>query len=158
MRLGCKTAGQRKISISGGRAVHKREAVCAMCKRIGDTHCHHEDYQQPDKVLWLCHGCHMKRHAQMRSTVSLSGWNGSRSAKAGVDYQPQPLRKTLVRGDVLVSMGTVIEVVSVDGAACKIKYLQPGLTGIVDEDYPVAVLLAEWTVRAAPVSAPEAPQ
>ncbi|KKN40017.1 hypothetical protein LCGC14_0737880 [marine sediment metagenome] len=36
---------------------------CRDCKRrTNRLHAHHEDYNQPLKVKWLCVGCHRERH------------------------------------------------------------------------------------------------
>ena len=38
-----------------------------ICENCGKTSCkidgHHEDYQQPFSIVWLCVGCHQKIHA-----------------------------------------------------------------------------------------------
>lgn len=35
---------------------------CAECQIEYKTEAHHEDYTKPLDVIWLCHGCHMRRH------------------------------------------------------------------------------------------------
>ena len=37
--------------------------ICMDCKRrTSRLHGHHEDYSQLIKVIWLCVGCHRRRH------------------------------------------------------------------------------------------------
>lgn len=36
------------------------------CEKCGDRHSemHHEDYNKPLKVTWLCRACHMAKHGK----------------------------------------------------------------------------------------------
>lgn len=40
----------------------ERPSVCSECKYNGLIHAHHEDYNKPLQVEWLCHRCHFKKH------------------------------------------------------------------------------------------------
>jgi len=47
--------------LKSGKLVKPDE--CGDCKRrTSRLHAHHEDYSQPEKVEWLCIGCHRERH------------------------------------------------------------------------------------------------
>lgn len=50
-------------ALAGGKV--KRFNCCADCKtNNGVMHGHHEDYNKPLDVIWLCSFCHGKRHRQ----------------------------------------------------------------------------------------------
>lgn len=36
--------------------------TCADCNAKGKVHAHHEDYDKPLDIVWLCTRCHGKRH------------------------------------------------------------------------------------------------
>lgn len=40
----------------------KRETSCTNCDYVGDIHAHHDDYNFPLSVRWLCAPCHKKWH------------------------------------------------------------------------------------------------
>lgn len=48
------------------RAVQRGEIdkplACALCAAGGPLHAHHEDYDRPLDVIWLCRPCHMQHH------------------------------------------------------------------------------------------------
>jgi hypothetical protein len=41
-----------------------RPNACEQCGEVRVVMAHHEDYQAPLKVLWLCDSCHRRRHVQ----------------------------------------------------------------------------------------------
>lgn len=41
---------------------------CEVCGKI-KTHAHHEDYNEPLNVIWLCQPHHMKRHTEIRNGI-----------------------------------------------------------------------------------------
>lgn len=49
------------------RAIKKGELVPQNCERCGDekTVAHHEDYDKPLDVVWLCQPCHKQRHKEI---------------------------------------------------------------------------------------------
>jgi hypothetical protein len=47
------------LAIKEGRLV--RPLGCSECGREGDIEGHHEDYNKPLEVVWLCIQCHIKR-------------------------------------------------------------------------------------------------
>ena len=44
------------------RGLLKRPNKCSMCGKESRTHGHHNDYNSPLDVLWLCASCHKKIH------------------------------------------------------------------------------------------------
>ncbi len=49
------------IMIKNGSLI--RAGACSRCGREGKTVAHHEDYNQPEEVTWLCGSCHKRKHA-----------------------------------------------------------------------------------------------
>ena len=43
-----------------------RPAHCSCCGKKGKPQGHHEDYNEPLSVVWLCGRCHRFRHTQIR--------------------------------------------------------------------------------------------
>ncbi len=39
---------------------------CKKCGTIKDIHGHHEDYNLPLEVIWLCPSCHIRRHKEFK--------------------------------------------------------------------------------------------
>ena len=60
-------AGHNAVS----RAVRKGILVRQPCCRCGEakTGAHHDDYDKPLEVMWLCQPCHKKRHKEIRLVV-----------------------------------------------------------------------------------------
>jgi hypothetical protein len=50
------------------RAIKSGELVRQPCIRCGETKslAHHEDYDKPLDVMWLCQPCHKQRHKELR--------------------------------------------------------------------------------------------
>ena len=52
------------------RAIKKGDLVRSPCIRCGEEKslAHHEDYDKPLEVMWLCQPCHKQRHKELRET------------------------------------------------------------------------------------------
>lgn len=67
------------------RGILVRPAACSKCGDETKLHAHHEDYNKPLEVLWLCYYCHMVLHnayydpAVAASTISriMGEWFGA---------------------------------------------------------------------------------
>jgi hypothetical protein len=49
------------------RAIRKGNLIPEVCSKCSNekTVAHHEDYDQPLNVVWLCQSCHKKRHIEL---------------------------------------------------------------------------------------------
>ncbi len=56
--------GKVRYAIAKGLLI--RPNVCSNCGRKGRINAHHEDYDKPLQVDWLCETCHRLLHAQRR--------------------------------------------------------------------------------------------
>jgi hypothetical protein len=61
-----KIKAQRKvrIEIKSGRMI--RPDVCEVCNKVSKTHGHHENYNKPLEVIWMCSICHLYHHQNSR--------------------------------------------------------------------------------------------
>lgn len=41
-----------------------RPVFCENCNYWGKLNAHHEDYEKPLEVIWLCYSCHKLKHLQ----------------------------------------------------------------------------------------------
>ena len=50
-------------------AIKSRRIFRKPCEKCGSekSHAHHENYDQPLEVVWLCAVCHSKRHKEMKA-------------------------------------------------------------------------------------------
>lgn len=50
------------------RAIKKGSLVRHSCERCGEkkSYAHHEDYDKPLEVMWLCQPCHKQRHKELK--------------------------------------------------------------------------------------------
>ena len=50
------------------RAIKKGDLVRSPCVRCGEEKslAHHEDYDKPLEVMWLCQPCHKQRHKELK--------------------------------------------------------------------------------------------
>lgn len=53
-----------KYAIDCGRLL--RPDHCTKCGLVCIPEGHHEDYNKPYDVVWLCHPCHMQHHSRTR--------------------------------------------------------------------------------------------
>ena len=63
---------RRQVAHSSvARAVRSGKLVRQPCCRCGETKtiAHHEDYDKPLEVTWLCDPCHKQRHKEMKLTT-----------------------------------------------------------------------------------------
>jgi hypothetical protein len=44
-----------------------KKQPCEICGSIKAIHAHHDDYEKPLKINWLCHSHHMQRHAMLKA-------------------------------------------------------------------------------------------
>lgn len=51
-------------AIKTGKLVKPSE--CSCCKLKKEVQAHHEDYEKPLDIIWLCPACHSKLHKQKR--------------------------------------------------------------------------------------------
>ncbi len=75
----CTTARNRSLSVLESSSAEKSRAnglinmrvrrgqiekpvACELCGKVAKLDGHHDDYDKPGTVLWLCRSCHMKRH------------------------------------------------------------------------------------------------
>ena len=61
-----KIKAQRKVrsAIKSGKLI--RPEICDVCKREGNIAAHHEDYNKPLEVIWMCQYCHLYHHQRSR--------------------------------------------------------------------------------------------
>lgn len=53
------------------RAIKKgklfRSSFCQLCRKNSFTHAHHEDYNKPLDVIWMCPTCHISHHRNLEN-------------------------------------------------------------------------------------------
>ena len=49
-------------SVRDGRLI--KPDRCSVCQSTGRIHGHHEDYEKPLEVIWLCSQCHTAKHGR----------------------------------------------------------------------------------------------
>lgn len=57
-----------KAHLAVARAIRKGSLVRSPCIRCGEEKslAHHEDYDKPLEVMWLCQICHKQRHKELK--------------------------------------------------------------------------------------------
>ena len=60
-----------KYNVALKEGVIKRPNGCSRCGKLCIPHGHHEDYERPLHIIWLCHKCHRQRHGEIRKTAQL---------------------------------------------------------------------------------------
>lgn len=92
---GCERVKRRKARESLREAVKckriHRPDVCEECGLPGIVEGHHENYNQPYNVEWLCDGCHTLRHCGERQirdprTDAIDLYNGWIIPQSDEDY------------------------------------------------------------------------
>jgi len=60
---------KRAAHIIVGNAIRSGRLIVKPCERCGntETHAHHEDYEKPLEVNWLCKVCHGQRHREINA-------------------------------------------------------------------------------------------
>ena len=56
--------------IADGRMTRPKK--CSRCPATGKIYAHHDDYDKPEVVVWLCRPCHADADRQRRKTVPKS--------------------------------------------------------------------------------------
>ncbi len=57
-----KAAAHALIYWSVVAGVIQRKEKCEECDKVSKTEAHHEDYEKPLDIMWLCKYCHSKKH------------------------------------------------------------------------------------------------
>lgn len=57
-----------EVAAAIARGELDRPDVCSECGSPGRIEAHHDDYNAPLAVRWLCHDCHQAHHEWQRST------------------------------------------------------------------------------------------
>ena len=55
-----------KLNQAIRRGKMTRPLICEACGYMGSLHAHHEDYEKPYDVMWLCPECHRSLHQSKR--------------------------------------------------------------------------------------------
>lgn len=73
MEYRVKARAHQMVATAVSQGKLKRSAVCQDCgdSSTNTLHGHHEDYAKPLDVVWLCVGCHRRRHRVHRSEPSV---------------------------------------------------------------------------------------
>lgn len=61
--IGTRARAAVKAAVQAGALVRPR--ACTACSRECVTSGHHDSYARPLDVIWLCNGCHGKRHGEL---------------------------------------------------------------------------------------------
>jgi hypothetical protein len=80
---------ETQVAIRGGEVERKHE--CEICGSR-PAHCHHIDYADPLRVMWLCPRCHMQTHSQFGRPAPADWMADIRTAVARIDAQRLALR------------------------------------------------------------------
>jgi hypothetical protein len=81
------------VAIKGGDVERKHE--CEVCGSR-PAHCHHIDYADPLRVMWLCPRCHMQTHSSFGKPAP-EWMSDIRAAVARIDAQRLELRRLAAR-------------------------------------------------------------
>jgi hypothetical protein len=78
LRLGVVSPEWKRAKRQGKRRGMEKKSVCGLCGRIGDMVAHHEDYREPNLIVWVCRKCHGERHTAINKLSNISAWNGEK--------------------------------------------------------------------------------
>jgi len=56
----------RRATIEAIRVGILERKPCVVCGNNSQIHAHHEDYNKPLDVVWLCHSHHLARHKELK--------------------------------------------------------------------------------------------
>jgi hypothetical protein len=65
--------------------------VCFVCG-AEPAECHHIDYNDPSRVMWLCHACHSAYHSQFGKPAPVDWMADIRTAMKRIDAARASLR------------------------------------------------------------------
>lgn len=74
---------QKKVHLALKRGRMVKGATCEKCTKSPHSnhmHAHHEDYDKPLDVVWLCSSCHGKRHGE----INRAAWIEYKKAEASL--------------------------------------------------------------------------
>lgn len=57
-----KTFAHHKVAEAVKRGELVRPTSCSKCNKDGKIHGHHNNYNEPLEVIWLCQNCHQELH------------------------------------------------------------------------------------------------
>jgi len=69
-----KRNANQKLARAVLRGIVIRKYSCEKCESDLIVEAHHEDYNKPLEVIWLCSKCHHKRHTQIREQQRSNKW------------------------------------------------------------------------------------
>ncbi len=67
---GLKAKAHRKANLAISRGIIEEINNCSKCGSGDWVVKHHEDYNKPLDITWLCKNCHAKRHAEMAADLT----------------------------------------------------------------------------------------
>lgn len=59
-----KAKARNKVTCALVAGIVKKPLTCTLCHKKGKLEAHHEDYDKPLDIVWLCRSCHGKRHQE----------------------------------------------------------------------------------------------
>ncbi len=68
--LNPKYRARRKLRDAIRAGIIVRPSMCPACSAEGMVEAHHENYDEPYNVTWLCKSCHVAHHRKQRGSVS----------------------------------------------------------------------------------------
>ena len=62
-KMQVRAAGLINMRIRRGKLT--RPDTCSICKEKKKVDAHHDDYNKPEEVRWMCRSCHVKHHVKI---------------------------------------------------------------------------------------------